>query len=148
MEKIFETFTITVLKINKLVQKIKHREMQEYGLQCIHVMCIYYLKENKNGMTASELMRLTFEDKAAISRALKVLKEKGFIEYDPKTYNAAITLTAEGVNVAEAINEKAERAVKGGSADMTDEQREFFYRQLQTISENLKNYYLEMESDD
>ena len=145
MEKIFETFTITILKINKLVQKIKHREMSGYGLQCIHVMCIYYLKENKSGLTASELMRLTFEDKAAISRALKVLKEKGYIEYDPKTYNALITLTAAGEKVAGEICEKAEKAVRGGSADMTEEERNFFYRQLQTISENLKKYYEEME---
>ena len=148
MEKIFETFTVTILKINKLVQKIKHREMREYGLQCIHVMCIYYLKENKNGLTASELIRLTFEDKAAISRALKVLKQKGYIEYDTKTYNAPIALTAEGERVADEIAEKAERAVRGGSADMSEEQRDFFYKQLQTISENLKNYYQGMEEND
>ena len=145
MEKIFETFTITVLKINKLVQKIKHREMSEYGLQCIHVMCIYYLKENKKGLTASELMRLSFEDKAAISRALKVLKQKGYIEYDPNTYNAVITLTDEGFKVADAISEKAERAVQGGSADMTDEERAFFYKSLQSIADNLKTYYEGME---
>lgn len=145
MEKVFETFTLTILKINKLVQKIKHREMREFGLQCIHVMCIYYLKENASGLTASELMRLTIEDKAAISRALKVLKEKGYIEYDPKTYNAPISLTKSGLEVAEAISVKAERAVKAGSADMSDEQRDFFYDSLHAIAENLKNYYERME---
>lgn len=145
MEKIFETFTITILKINKLVQKIKHREMREYGLQCIHVMCIYYLREKESGLTASELMRLTFEDKAAISRALKVLKEKGYIEYDPRTYNAPVKLTGEGLKVAEAILEKAERAVKGGSADMSEEEREFFYKSLLSIAENLKKYYEAMD---
>ena len=30
MEKIFETFTVTILKINKLVNKIKLFEMQEF----------------------------------------------------------------------------------------------------------------------
>ena len=145
MEKIFETFTVTILKINKLVQKIKHLEMREYGLQCIHVMCIYYLKENKKGLTASELMRLSFEDKAAISRALKVLKQKGYIEYDPDTYNAVITLTGEGFMVADAISEQAERAVKAGSADMSEEERLFFYKSLQSIADNLKNYYEGME---
>ena len=123
MEKIFETFTVTILKINKLVQKIKHREMRKYGLQCIHVMCIYYLKENEEGLTASELMRLSFEDKAAISRALKVLKQKGYIEYDPRTYNAQVTLTPSGYLVADEIYEKAERAVKGGSAVMSEEEQ-------------------------
>lgn len=145
MEKIFETFTITVLKINKLVQKIKHREMREYGLQCIHAMCIYYLRENENGLTASELMRLTFEDKAAISRALKVLKEKGYIEYDSKTYNAPVKLTEEGLEVARFISEKAEKAVQGGSADMSEEERKFFYKSLLSIADNLKKYYEEME---
>lgn len=145
MEKIFETFTVTILKINKLVQKIKHHEMRKYGLQCIHVMCIYYLKENEEGLTASELMRLSFEDKAAISRALKVLKQKGYIEYDPKTYNAQVTLTPSGYRVADEIYEKAERAVKGGSAVMFEEERAFFYRSLQTIAENLKNYYETLE---
>ena len=108
-------------------------------------MCIYYLRENESGLTASELMRLTFEDKAAISRALKVLKEKGYIEYDPKTYNAPVKLTREGLKVAEAISEKAERAVKGGSADMSEEEREFFYKSLLSIAENLKKYYEAME---
>ncbi|MDE5943375.1 MAG: MarR family winged helix-turn-helix transcriptional regulator [Clostridia bacterium] len=144
MEKIFETFTVTILKINKLVQKIKQREMREYGLQCIHVMCIYYLEQHKDGLTASELMRLTYEDKAAISRALKVLKQKGYIEYDPKTYNAPIFLTAEGGRVAEEIDEKAEKAVRGGSADMSEEERAFFYKCLQTIAGNLKKYYESM----
>ncbi|MGN1373278.1 MAG: hypothetical protein ACI4VK_04450 [Candidatus Coproplasma sp.] len=40
MEKIFEQFTITVLKLNKLVQKIKTCEMSDYGLKTIHVMCV------------------------------------------------------------------------------------------------------------
>ncbi|MDE6868938.1 MAG: MarR family transcriptional regulator [Clostridia bacterium] len=145
MEKIFETFTVTILKINKLVQKIKQREMRGYGLQCIHVMCIYYLEQHKSGLTASELMRLTYEDKAAISRALKVLKQKGYIEYDPKTYNAAIFLTEDGERVAREIDAKAERAVQGGSADMSEEERAFFYKCLQTIAGNLKNYYESME---
>ena len=79
MDKIFEHFTITILKLNKLVQKIKLYEMQEYGLKAIHVMCGYYLMENPDGLTASELVKLTLEDKAAISRALKTLQEKGFV---------------------------------------------------------------------
>ena len=53
MDKIFEHFTITILKLNKLVQKIKIYEMQEYGLKAIHVMCGYYLMENPDGLTAS-----------------------------------------------------------------------------------------------
>lgn len=141
MEKIFETFTVTILKINKLVQRIKQYEMQEYGLKSIHVMCLYYLNERREGLTANELMRLCCEDKAAISRALKLLQEKGYVSYDMKTYNALIVLTEAGAGVAQAINIKAARAVRAGSAELTEEERQLFYRSLCGIADNLKKYY-------
>ena len=76
MEKIFEHFTISILKLNKLVQKIKQYEMQEYDLKAIHVMCGYYLNEHPEGLTSSELVKLTLEDKAAISRELKYNQDR------------------------------------------------------------------------
>ena len=60
MEKIFENFTVSVLKLNKLVQRIKQFEMREYKLKSVHVMCVYYLNEHREGLTASELMSLTY----------------------------------------------------------------------------------------
>ena len=68
MDDRFETFTMAVLRLNKLVQRIKLLEMGGYGLKAIHVMCIYYAA--KGPVTAGELSRLTCEDKAAVSRAL------------------------------------------------------------------------------
>lgn len=141
MENIFENFTITILKLNKLVQKIKNFEMREYGLKTIHVMCVYYLNINPDGLTASELTRLTLEDKAAISRALKVLQENGYVSYDPNKYNANILLTNQGKEFASIIGQKAEKAVSAGSYDFTEEQRNSFYRQLKTIAEHLEQYY-------
>ena len=141
MEKIFENFTITILKLNKLVHKIKNFEMHEYGLKTIHVMCVYYLNNNPEGLTASELTKLTLEDKAAISRALKVLQEKGYASYDPNKYNAEIRLTEEGKKLALIISEKADSAVSAGSYDFTDEQRNSFYVELKTIADNLEKYY-------
>ena len=141
MENIFENFTITILKLNKLVQKIKNYEMQEYDLKTIHVMCVYYLNNRPDGITASELTKLTLEDKGAISRALKTLQEKGYINYDPNKYNAVIQLTDEGKQLASKISDKAERAVKAGSYDFTGEQRNSFYKELKTIAVNLETYY-------
>ena len=141
MENIFENFTITILKLNKLVQRIKNFEMQEYGLKTIHVMCVYYLDNHPDGLTASELTKLTLEDKAAISRALKVLHEKGYISYDYNKYNAAIRLTDEGKQFAAIIGKKADRAVGAGSYNFTDEERTSFYIQLSTIADNLEKYY-------
>lgn len=144
MEKIFENFTVSVMKLHKLVQKIKHFEMSGYGLKIIHVMCIYYLKEYKDGLTASDLVKLTYEDKAAVSRALKLLLEKGYIDYNPQKYNSVINLTGEGEKVALFIGEKSDKAVRAGSVRMTDDERNTFYTHLGCIAENLQKYYEEI----
>lgn len=88
----FENFTVSILKLNKLIHKIKLYEMEEYDLRAIHVMCIYYLNSYPD-ITATELAKLTLEDKAAISRALKMLAEKDYVNYTADGYNAKITLT-------------------------------------------------------
>ena len=141
MEKIFENFTITVLKLNKLVNKIKTYEMKEYGLKAIHVMCIYYLGEHPEGLKAADLVKLTLEDKAAISRGLALLRTGGYVTYNPDKYNADIRLTEEGKALAAGIAEKSERAVSAGNVPFTDGERENFYRSLHVIAENLNAYY-------
>ncbi len=141
MEKIFENFTVTVMKLNKLVNKIKAHEMREYGLKAIHVMLLYYLNENPQGLRAAELVKLTLEDKAAVSRGLALLRDKGYVSYDPDKYNAVIRLTDDGKKVADFITDKSEKAVNAGSAVLSEEERLQFYKSLHCIADNLKTYY-------
>ena len=140
MENRFENFTVAILKLNKLIQKIKLYEMRDYGLKAIHVMCVYYLR-TRGELTASELSKLTLEDKAAISRAISFLNEKGFVNYDSNKYIAPIKLTDEGIKVSEYINRRAESAVNAGGGFLTEEERINFYSALELIAKNLKNYY-------
>lgn len=147
MEKIFENFTITVMKLNKLVNKIKAHEMRGYGLKAIHVMCVYYLNENERGLKAAELVKLTLEDKAAISRGLALLRDKGYVVYDSNKYNAVIRLTDAGKKIAEIIADKSEKAVDAGSAVLSEEERIRFYKSLNSIADNLKNYYEKISSE-
>ena len=146
MEDLFERFTVSILKLNKLVQKIKVYEMKKFGLKSVHVMCLYYLYSH-NGVTSSELVKLTLEDKAAISRALATMRESGYAEYDPASHNAIVKLTPKGMELAEYIVGRAEAAVSAGSADFSPEEREFFYKSLITISDNLEKYYLELSKN-
>lgn len=139
MNERFENFTFCIVKLYKLVQKIKLIEMKEFDLKAVHVMCIYYLYIHGK-MTASELSKHTLEDKAAISRALKLLSEKKYLSYDADSYNSPIELTPLGVTVAEAISKKAQMAVEAAGGTLTDEQRSNFYQCLGTISERLEEY--------
>ncbi|MDE7087443.1 MAG: MarR family winged helix-turn-helix transcriptional regulator [Clostridia bacterium] len=143
MNKRFENFTFGIIKLYKLVQKIKLIEMREYGLKAIHVMCLYSLAVYGK-ITASELIKHTLEDKAAISRALKLLAEQGYVTYDADSYNSPIGLTEKGEKVAEAIDEKAQRAVDAAGGTLTQQQRETFYQCLGTISDKLEEYYKSM----
>ena len=144
MEDLFERFTVSILRLNKLVQRIKIYEIKKFGLKSIHVMCLYYLNCHPEGLTASELVKLTLEHKAAIWGALATMREEGYAEYDSATHNADVRLTPKGKQLAEYIVGRAAAAVSAGSADFSAEQREFFYKSLVTISDNLEQYYNEL----
>ena len=143
MNQRFENFTFCIIKLYKLVQKIKLIEMKEFGLKGIHVMCIYNLAVHGK-MTASELIKLTLEDKAAISRALKLLAQKKLVTYASDGYNSPVELTALGIKVAEKIEDKAQKAVDAAGGTLTEEQRENFYECLEIVSSRLEEYYKSM----
>ncbi|MDE5592539.1 MAG: MarR family transcriptional regulator [Clostridiales bacterium] len=144
MEQLFEDFTTAILSLNKLVQKIKTLEIGRYGLKSIHVMCLYHLNKNPQGLTAKELVDLTLEDKAAISRALKIMHDDGYVVYSENVRNSAITLTDEGKKIAVDICGRAVQAVVAGSVDFTADERAFFYKSLGVIVDNLKTYYKDL----
>ena len=143
MENVFGTFTASILKINRLIQKIKTCEMSGYGLKTVHATCLYYLSQNQS-LTLGELIKLTFEDKAAVSRAVKLLKEKNVVSYDADGYNSPVTLTEEGKRLAAAVTAKAEKAVCAASCDFSDGERNGFYNSLSSIEAKLEKYYEEI----
>ena len=144
MEDVFVDFTVSVLMLNKLVQKIKSFEIEKFGLKPVHVMCIYYLDKNPRGLTAKELVDLTLEDKAAISRALKIMQTKGFVKYDFNSRNSVAVLTDAGREVAQTVGTRVEKAVEAGTLDFTEEQRIFFYKSLEEIVAKLKTYHKDL----
>ncbi len=141
MENVFEKFTACVIRLGKLIQKIKVYEMREYGLKAVHVMCVYYLGESEDGLTASELVKLTYEDKAAISRAIDALEERGAVVADAKTHGSVIRLTESGKRLAAAISQKTNLAVQACNAHFNENEKEFFYGSLEKITENITKYY-------
>lgn len=148
MERVFENFAASIMKLNKLIQRIKQYEMRDYGLKAIHVMCIYHLNEHPEGLTSSELVKLTLEDKGAISRALATLQVKDYITYDKNKYNTPVKLTPAGKELAKVIADRSLKAVEAGSADMSEEQRVAFYSFLGETADKLTAYYSSLLSND
>ena len=112
--------------------------MTEFGLKGTHVMCVFFLHHNPEGLTASKLCQLCAEDKAAISRTLAVLQEKGYIQSGEKKYRANITLTETGRSLAEKVDAIIEQWVGFGGDGLGEEERESFHHALELISVNLK----------
>ena len=140
----FEQFTSAISRIYKSVQKIKSLEMTAYGLRANHVMLLYHLKMHPDGLTPSQLCELCGVDKAAVSRAVTELAEKGYLrieEIKGQRYRLPATLTPSGIEAAEHIEEAVMRAVRIGGRGLTEQERADFYHALLLIADNLKQYF-------
>ena len=135
----FDAFVSGITACYKYIQRIKSMEMTEFGLKGTHVMCLYYLRRNPAGLTAAQLCGLCAEDKAAISRTVSELRNRGYItSLSQKAYRAMLTLTTTGQEVARKFDHLIEGWVKAGGDGLTDEERTDFYRSLSAITENLR----------
>lgn len=142
METRFENFTLSVLRLSRCIQKIKHTEMMRHGLKGNQVMCLFYLRLYEEGLTSAELTRLCREDKAAVSRTIFSLREQGILEEgsSSKRYNAKIRLSEHGKDIADQVNGRISDAVTNAGKGLQQSDREVFYRSLGLILSNLEAY--------
>ena len=134
----FQSFVGGISSCYKYIQHIKSMEMAEFGLKGAHVMCLFFLNQHPQGLTAASLCQLCAEDKAAISRTIASLQKDGFIAACDKKYRALLQLTEKGRQVAGQVTQIIEQWVDFGGSGLSDEDRATFYRVLDTISTNLK----------
>ena len=136
----FQDFLTGITMCYKYIQRIKNAEMTEFGLKGTHVACMFYLNHNPEGLTAAQLCSLCAEDKASISRTVRDLRQKGYIEEGSgRTYRALLRLTPAGAEIAGRMEPVIAEWVGIGGVGLTDEQRTSFYDTLHLISENLRN---------
>lgn len=148
----FEQLTNGVARIYKSIQKIKKTEMRSWGLKGNHVMCLYYLNQHPEGLTAADLCSMCNEDKAGISRTLADLEEKQYITYSlpqgDKKYRAKATLTQIGKECSMEVNERILHAVCAGGKGISEEERRIFYHVLFLIADNLEESCQELYEKD
>lgn len=134
----FQAFVTGVTVCYKYIQKIKSMEMTEFRLKGTHVMCLFFLHHHPEGLTAAQLCQLCAEDKAAISRTLATLQERGYLVSGEKKYRAQIRLTDSGRQVAQRVDTLIQQWVGFGGDGLTEEERTVFYQTLDKISRNLR----------
>lgn len=138
----FEEFVGLISNIYKNVQKVKQIEMKEFNLSGNHVMCMVYLAQHPEGLTATKLCHLISVDKAATSRALSELLEKGFICYPEtegqKKYRSPVLLTESGMKIAKRMDDIICDVVNQIGGSLSEEERACMYYALNVIDKNLE----------
>ncbi len=134
----YTQFKAAISRIDKCIQKIERQEMEHFGLKGPHVQCLVAIHHHPQEMTAAQLCRICDKDKAAISRSLAELEERGLI-CRQVGYRSHLTLTEQGRAVAVRITQTAEQAVAAASLDFGEAERTAFYQALERIAGNLQN---------
>ena len=142
----FELFSIAISNIYRSIQKIEREEMDRYGLKGVYAQYLVALARYPEGLTAAKLSEVCDLDKAAVSRAVSEMAERGLLErraVNETSYRAKLCLTDAGKRAAEYVSTRAQRAVDAAGTDMTEEERKIMYaglvsvaNKLQTISRN------------
>ncbi len=131
-------FSAAVSKISYCIQKIESEVMAKYGLAGACAQYLAALGINEEGLTVSALSKSCMKDKAAVSRAVAELEEKGLVQRNcvgNNIYRAPIVLTEKGKEVSRYVAERASATVE--IAGLVDEDREKLYTALNLIADNL-----------
>lgn len=141
MQDRFDRFSQAIFEIWRSWHKIAGGELEKHGLKGAYVAYLKAMQRHPNGITAVELGRACYKDKADVSRALSTLEARGLVRRENNgsgVYRARLFLTEEGERIAFEINQRAALAVELGGSGLTDEQREMMYAALERISANLR----------
>lgn len=131
-------FSAAVSKISYCIQKIESEVMAKQGLAGSCAQYLAALGLSEEGLTVSALGKSCMKDKAAVSRAVAKLEEKGLVQRNctgNNIYRAPIVLTEKGREVSRYVAERASEVVE--IAGLGEADRESFYIALNTIAENL-----------
>lgn len=138
----FEQFSYVISGIHRQIQKIERAEMIKRGYKGAFAQYLATLHRYEEGLTATELCEICDKDKAAVSRIIAEMEEKGLVERQKKivrTYRSKITLTEKGKETAEFVAERAKLAISAVSDEVMDEgQREVLYSTLDALYKNLR----------
>lgn len=136
-----EKFILDITEIDLYWHRLASIEMGKLGLKGSYALYFTRLYSRPEGMTAAELGAACGKDKADVSRDIAALEESGFMERrrpGDSGYRAVIVLTEKGRALTETISRRAETAVDCIGRDLSDVDRECFYRVLDQITENLQ----------
>ena len=136
----YEQFSYMVSVINRHIQKLERDEMVRFGYKGAFAQYLITMLHYPQGVTAAQLSEICDKDKAAVSRIVTEMIEKGLVIRKSTTetmYRAKLTLSQEGEKVAQFVARRASAAIEAMGNELSEEQRKILYFALDTISHKL-----------
>lgn len=137
----FEQFSAAIYGIYRDILKIQRNEMTKHNLKGSYALYLTVLRHNPEGLTATQLCEICDKDKAAISRVISELEQKGLVTRVSNRdtfYRAKLKLTESGSRIAEQVDRAAGVAVEMATKGMSEENRKTMYECLGLIAVNLR----------
>lgn len=137
----FERFSLAISEINRHWHKLATEELTPYGLKSAHATYLTAMARHPEGITVPELCNECGKDKSDASRMIAILEEKGLVTKEAiggSRYRGLLKLTGQGQKAADHVCRRAAAAVESAGRDLTPEERETFYRALDSITGNLR----------
>ncbi len=137
----FEQFSAAIYGIYRDILKIQRDEMTKHHLKGSYALYLTVLHHYSEGLTATQLCEVCDKDKAAISRVIAELEQKGLVTRVSNRdtfYRAKLKLTESGRTIAEQVDRAAGVAVEMATKGMSVENRKTMYECLGLIAVNLR----------
>ena len=137
----FVRFSLAVNEIYRYWHQLTSEEMDAYGLKGPHCTYLLHIARHPEGVTAPQLCELCGKDKADVSRTMAILERQGMVTKEgtyQNLYRGVYRLTELGRQAADHVGRRASLAVELAGKDLSDEDREIFYRSLESITTNLR----------
>lgn len=141
--KRFDIFMFALTKSQKNISALLKKEMSEENISHVEAICIRSVAFNDGGISASEICRMCFYDKALISRTLNHLKEREFICINPldehKSRGKRYILTKKGRTISDKMSDFVSKLGTELVRDISDEDVEIFFQTAIKIMNNMQN---------
>ena len=132
----FEQFSSMIFGIYRSIQRLERDEMIKYGYKGAFAQYLVTLIQYPEGITSTRLCEICDKDKAAVSRIVSEMQEKGLIVRECEgagTYRGKIKLTSHGIQIAKNVCDAVRATVAATGQTMTEEERVLFYQTLEKL---------------
>lgn len=144
MEQVrFKKFTLLIDGIHKSIHNLKITIAPHLGVKGVHVLWVWELLKNPDGLTAAELAMRSMVNRSLVSREIEELREGGYVvlELDGgNKYNGKLRLTEKGRELAESIGGEVVRIQDAVDEGISEEELDAFYLTLEKLNNNFLKY--------